>query len=343
MGKLTKGVLFLIALFAGALGAWIIALPILAFIFVPLLLKGRKGNSPTRGRSGFWLNAAGVVLLLLGLVAIYSGGAYSPLLFLAGGAFLLLRQRLRIGIMTQVKPVKNSILLRSWTNPFRWVGIAEAKVATRDIEGALSGVRERIVMVSAPTPRIFLIFLTNSWGQDGAERDIAVRIRSVARALVPLGVYLLPVDSTEAAAATRTRSVQSRLPKDDIVNVVSTLDYGAAAFEARHGFVSSIELYQRADGSMSEISLLSGRKDSPWGQITARELLHTVLQKIGAPRPDGYVAFLAGMAATQGETLGQRVVQSEREGGNLLLVASSDAPQVKLTKAQLRAIAEIYE
>lgn len=338
MGKPGKGVLFLAALFAAALGAWIITIPILGILFLPSLLRGREGGS-----TGFWLNILGVILLLLGLLAIFSGGTYSPVVFLTGGAVLVLRQRLRIGIATRTNPIENSILLRSRMNPFHWTGVIEVKVATRDIEGALSGLKERMLIVSTPSPRILLAFSTNSWRQAGAERDIIARIRSVARALVPLGLYLLPLDSSDAAAATRIQSVQSRLPKDDIAKVVSTLDYGAAAIEVRHGYLSSIELYQRPDASMTANSLLSGVKETPRGAITAREFLHAAFQKIGAPRPDGYAAFLAGMAATEGETLGHRLIQTERQEGNLLLVESTGAPQVKLTNAQLRAVAEIYE
>jgi len=50
------------------------------------------------------------------------------------------------------------------------------------------------------------------------------------------------------------------------------------------------------------------------------------------------------MAATQGEALGQRITEAVQGGREqVLLVASVGNPPVELSRAQLRAIAEIYE
>ena len=341
MGKLAKAALFMFALFAAALGAWIIAVPIFALIFVPPLLKGKKGTSSEGRGTKIWLDALGVTLVLLGVIAASVGGTFSPIVFIAGGAALILRRRLKIGFSSQTIPVENSILLRSRWNPFLWVGVAEAKVATRDIEGALSGVSERVLLLGGP-PRILLVFLTNSWRREGAEKEIIGRIRSEARALVPLGVYLLPLDSAEAVSVTKAHTEQVRIRKEGLQKMISVTDFGAAAYEGKHGFLSSFELYARPEGTKKETTLLSGIKDVPRERITVRDFIRDALQKVGAPHPDSYSAFLGGMAATEGETLGQRMTQTENRG-QVLLVASAGGPPVGLTKAQLRAIAEIYE
>lgn len=348
MGWMMKAGLFLFALFAAALGAWIIAIPILALLFLPSLSRGKRNKSfqstrPTKKGSGPWLNAIGIVLILLSLLAVFSGGIFSPIVFLALGMTMLLRQRLSVHITGQFAPIGNSILLRSQLNPFRWSAVAEAKVSTRDIEGALSGINERLLLVSSPTPRIFVVSSAYSFSRRGAEDQLTRRMQSNARALVPLGVYLLPLDSTETAAVTSLPSTRVEPRTGDLRQFISASDYGAVGIEGQHGFVDSFELYTRPDKTLNATSILSGAGERSTGMLTIRELLHEALQKIGAPHPDRYTAFLSSMAATEGESLGQRLTQTEGHQGQILLVASLGTPQVELTRAQLQAVARIYE
>lgn len=347
MGLLMKAGLFLLALMMLGLGAWIIAIPIMAYLFLPPLLKGRSGRRATsprarKGGLGTWLNGAGVVLTLLSLAAFSSGGTFSPIVFFAVGMALLLRRRLVIHVASQVTPLTDSILLRSRLNPSRWSAVAEAKVSTRDVEGALSGVNERLLLVSSPTPRILLVFSTISFGRVGAEEQLTKRMQSMARALVPLGVYLLPLDSAEASVATQVSSVRVDPQGEDVRQFLSASDFGGAAVEAEHGFVNSLELYSRMDNDLKPKPIISGSMTKPLALLTLREFLHEALPKIGAPHSDRYTTFLSSMAATEGETLGQRITQTESQGGQVLLVASLGSPQVELTKAQLRAVAGIY-
>ncbi len=67
-------------------------------------------------------------------------------------------------------------------------------------------------------------------------------------------------------------------------------------------------------------------------------------QRVGSPQPDRYAAFLSSMAATEGETLGQRITQTaEGSKGGLVLVSSLSSPQVEMSRAQLRAVSMVYE
>ena len=122
-------------------------------------------------------------------------------------------------------------------------------------------------------------------------------------------------------------------------------DYGALAVEAVHGFVAKFELYERSYGKgASGSSLLAKPNKRPGSSTTLRELLQAATQRIGTPKPDRYVEFLSSMAATEGETLGQRITQTVQASDNqLVLVASVGSPQVELSRAQLKAVTTIYE
>jgi hypothetical protein len=310
-------------------------------------LRDRKVISAAPQRSmwsnpGSLLDAAGVFLLLLCLIALLSGGTFSPLVFFAGGAALLLRRRMRI-LASPPSPVKNSVLLRSRLNPFAWFMVSEAKASTRDIEGALSGLSEQIIITSNPTPTVLLASSTSSWSRRSAEANLVRRIRAVAKSLVPLGVYLLPLDSVEAGAKTSLRSEQILPRKRDQKYEAAFLDYGAVAIEGRQGFVNSFVAYTRPDSERKLRSLLVSGKEKQAGNLTVREVVQDAIKKIGTPRPDEFTAFLGAMAATEGETLGHRVIQLEGQGPQALTVASPGSTQVRLTREQLRTITEIYQ
>ena len=351
MGLLTKGLILSVGLIAFGSGAWIIALPIFAYLFLPPILHNRRpapqGVSNT-GDTGWKsrlpvVKVLGAVLLLLSLIGIAEGGTFSPIVFGVPGLILLAAPTLVSSLSSNAKPVEDSILLRGRFVPFKWYAIAEVKVSTRDVASALSGVGERILLVSGPAPRILLIFATSSFSRSGAEDSLFRGIKSAARALVPLGVYLLPLDSSEAETLTQLKSLQIGPHRDDIRQFISTSDYGAVAVEGLHGFVRSFELYAKSDETLKTRSVLSGAWEMSQGLPTVREFLHLALHKTGAPHPDGYTAFLSSMAATEGETLGQRITQTEGDQGEILFVASLGTPQVKLTRAQLQAATRIYE
>jgi hypothetical protein len=350
MGLGMKVALLMFALVAAGLGAWIISLLIFGYLFLPPVFK-KKRSRPGKDSVALADNShsvgttkiVGGLFLVLSFVAVLSGGTLSPIVLALAGSLLFFWPRIISKMPVRAKPVENSVLLRGRLFPFRWFALAEAKVSTRDIESALSGVSERILVIANPTPRILLVFSTNSFNPSSAEDHFMKRIQSVARALVSLGVYLLPLDSAEAAAVTELRSLRIEPPTDDLRQFISTTDCGAVAAEARHGFVASFELYTRPDQTEKSKSVLSGTRERSPDLLTLKEFLHEALQKTGAPHPDMYTAFLSSMAATEGETLGQRLTQTEGQQGQVLLVASLSTPQVELTRAQLQAVAKVYE
>jgi hypothetical protein len=117
-----------------------------------------------------------------------------------------------------------------------------------------------------------------------------------------------------------------------------------AIVEAEHGFVKRLEMYTRSDEDAKGTPVFSPLKTVDTGRLTLRELLHGVREKLGAPQPDRYSAFLSSISATQGEALGQRITETVPGGQEqVLLVASVGNPPVELSRAQLQAIAKIYE
>ena len=341
---------FFVALAFAAFGGWIIAIPLFVLLFLPPILnrrsKEKRGpkDQPVREGGTSVLSVVGAVLVLLSAVAFFSGGTLSPIVFAICGFALLLRGRVSFPTSTWVAPVKDSILLRHRLAPFRWTVLAEAKVSTRDLEGAMSGVSERLLFTSGPKPKLFLVYTTSSLGRSGAERTLIKQIQRSARSLVPLGVYLLPLDSADAASIVTIHAPKAEPETSNLREHISTSDYSALVVEARHGFVEKFDLYDQPDEGSRGSSVLSSLKAVNSGQLTLRELLRGAREKLGSPHPDRYSAFLSSMAATEGEALGQRVTETV-EGGQqqLLLVASVGNPPVELSRAQLRAVSEIYE
>jgi hypothetical protein len=350
MGWGLKIGLFFVALIAADFGALIITIPILAFLFLPPILnrggggkRGRKEQSD-KGRGYSLASVAGWLLVLLSGVAFVSGGSLSPIVFAVLGFALVFRSRLSLPASTSLAPVSASILMRHTLAPYRWTALAEAKISTRDLEGALSGVSERLFFTSDPKPRVFLVFSTSSFGRGKAEETLTKRIQTTARSLVPLGVYLLPLDSAEAADIATIHASRAEPPTENLRQHISTSDYGSLIVESRHGFVEKFDLYARSDPESKGNSILSPLKTLNTGQLTLRELLHEARNGLGAPHPDRYGAFLSSMAATEGEALGQRITETVESGqGQVLLVASVGNPPVELSRAQLQAVSRIYE
>lgn len=353
MGWGLKIGLFFVALISAAFRAWIITIPLLAYLLLPPLLARRKGSSGFRGRDanaepttrgGLPVSKVlGSVLLVFSLVAIAARGTLSPIVLAFSGFLLLLGPKFGSQMSSRVRPVQDSMLLRGSILPFKWFALAEAKVSTRDPEGALSGVSERLLLLSVPAPRIFMVFSASSLGRKGAEEGILKRMQDAARGLGPLGIYLLPLDGAEALEVSRIEGARISVGGREVQQFLASANYAAVAVEAEGGFVTAMEFYGRNDDEKA-CSLLSPPRAKPRGSPMLRELLHATGQRMSAPQPDGYVTFLSSMAATEGETLGQRITQAVQGSDNqLLLVASLGSPQVELSRAQLRAVSWIYE
>ena len=349
MGVLLKGALLLVALFSFALGAWIVGVLIFAYLFLaPVLGRTRKPRAqgkdgkadPPPARHLPLARIAGVLLLVLSAVAIAEGGTFSPVVFGAPGLTLLALPGAASSLESRARPIDGSILLRGSIFPLRWSAIAELKISTRDPVGAISGLNERILYLTLPSPRLFVVFSTRSLRKAGAEDSIVGRMRVVARALNPLGVYLLPMDGKDASALLSLLG-RMKQPQGNVVQFASSATFGALQLEADGGVVKAFEFHPAEGRGAPALPPLRGR---PSSTVFLNEILQAALRRWGAPRPDQYAAFLGSMAATEGETLGQRLTELASGGdGQALQVASLGTPKVELTRAQLQGVTRIYE
>jgi hypothetical protein len=356
MGIGKKILLFIVGLMLLGLGAWIITALIFAYLFTPPLVRLARrsgtttipkvnGQTATHHRSFSPMKILGAFLLVLSLIALSSGGTFSPIVFGVAGLILIFFKPPRIlsSSLGGLTPIDNSILLRGKILPFKWFALAEVKVSTRDAEGALSGMKERLLLIPSPNPRMFFVFSTTSTGRRGAEEELMGRMHATAKAMSPLGIYLLPIDGRSALQISQQRGKKIHdVRPENLMHFLSSADFGAFTVESEHGFVTRYELYQ--SGGPGDSGLLSQPGNRLDGSIMLREALQAASHRVGVPKVDRYVAFLSSMAATEGETLGQRITQTTPgTDEQSLLVASLGSPQVEISRAQLRAVSQIYQ
>jgi len=347
MSLFGKVLLFIFALITFGLGAWIIALPILAYLFLPPILRSRGKSAPRQAfsngvpgrRSGMpVVKILGAVLLLLALIGIAEGGTFSPVVFGVPGVLLLAAPKAVSSLASSAKPVEDSILLRGSLLPFRWFAVARVYFSTRDPAGALSGLGERILFLSNPA-ELFIVFSTTALGRGTAERGILERMRSAAVTLSPLGVYLLPQEGKHAPEETSLRR-RVKIPDGGFAHFLSSAHYDSILVEARNGVVEAVDVHDGAWGG----SALNRPVSRPRSTVFLKEVLEAAFQRSGIPRPNEYTTFLSSMAATVGETLGQRIFESAVEDDDQAVAVSSlGTPKVFLSRVQLGAITSIYE
>ena len=175
-----KILLLIVGLMLLGLGAWIITALIFAYLFIPPMLRlARRPEAPAvahghparQRRSISAFRILGAFLLALSLIALGNGGTFSPLVFGGAGLILLFKPPHTMSfsrLFGGFKSAENSILLRGRIIPFRWLALAEAKVSTREVEGALSGMKERLLLISSPNPRMFVVLLRFvAWQEKG--------------------------------------------------------------------------------------------------------------------------------------------------------------------------------
>lgn len=370
MGLMLKGLAVLVGLMLLSLGAWPISAILFLYAFSGLILRSfrlRRRSPPTaaspapreggqvapavsfKGRLGHpWRRAIGMVFILLSAVAVAESGTLSPFVFGGVGLVLLLwgTSVVRLGGRGSLRPEAESILLRRSYDPIHWLALAEVKLATKQAGRALGGIDETLlVMSSEGGPSLFVVLEATSLTHRGAEETLLARFSELVRISAPLGAYLLPVDSAEAVDRLRLSVEPVRLDAKGWPSSLSTTDYDVLTVEARRGgFVHSVGAYRRdPDGSGK-----TGANLPPARQALSRpsllwEVFQELSKKLEWQKPDGYTTFLASMFATHGETFGERVSEAGgAESSQQVLVQSLGSPPVKMSRAQLRAIARVY-
>jgi hypothetical protein len=344
MGQAPKVLAVAVALFAVALGAWVVAIAALAWLGWSLRGRGarervtRQGEVlPRSGRPwGRW--CAGAVLLLLAAVAARSGGTYSPFAFGVPGIVVLLWPRTAAAPLRRVSPVAESILLRRTYVPFVWHAFAEVKLGREGRARAVSALNGTIVLFGGTAPSVLKEVSVRAVGHSRAESKAVRRLRSEAGRASARGAYLLPLDSSEAAKKLSAGLARAGLEAGDFEHA-QRLPFEVLALRSEEGRVASYDAFDLLEERRQPSVLCTGSRPR------RRPLLWEVAEKVeemqGWPGPDGATAFLASLDATRAQPFELRVKMAG-ESPEEVAVEGPGGTQATVTRAQLRALARIY-
>jgi hypothetical protein len=356
MGWLGKTLAVIFGLMLFGLGIWQLGILIFAILLVPPVLRGwiRKGKSPAsqglqgngRPRGKFTARyVVGGLLLLLAFAAFESHGILSPFVLGSLGILVLAWGRVRISILgSALRPVDESILLRSSPIPVSWVAVAEVKPLTRDLGRAMAGVNGAVLISASDTPSIYVVVVKGALTERSAEAAIVETLKETALSLSALGAYLLPLDSKQASAFFQPSFEVARIGDGDWSQSVASGTYDLISIRQEKGFARSLGLHRRVN---------QGREGKGRIPSTSQEFAHppflaeaykAIGNRLTWPSPDQYTAFLSSLMATSGEPVGTRIVDA---GGapqsQMVLVRSQGSPSVELSRAQLRAVVRMYD
>jgi hypothetical protein len=361
MGWLFKGLVLVVGLFSLTLGFWPLWAPCFGYLAYSLWSATRRRNVYVKDRTGGaaqpprpkkprlfkrrYLLAG--VFFVLGAAAHGDRGTYSPYVFISLGVAIVLSGVPRITQrMSALKPVPDSILLRSRWFPISWVSLVEVKFGTPQMSRALSSVGcEVLLTTDSERISVYLPLRVLALSAPQANRRVVERLAPLARQLSPKGAFVFPLDAKEAAARI-TWSLES---------VDLALEYG------RNGVVSLNStpfdiLVIKPDGHLVEraagYAKLGGSKQggpalpSPGRKLGSQPLVWEALEVLGekfqVKEADPCTSFLSSVCATKGEGVGDRLVNEGRDGTATVMVSSLGAGQVELTRPQLRAIVRAY-
>jgi hypothetical protein len=346
MGAILKGLAFLVGLSMLGLGAGLLSLPLFLYAFWGLLFgrkrsQGRYGDSHSKpARGGIGKRAAlGIVLLIFAAIAIAQGGRFSVLLFGGSGLLLLFWNHIPWKMPgSAVRPIRESILLRSTLVPFRWVSISEVKFLTRNVAGVLSSINEPI-LIDASKGSVYLMINVLALDHSQALQKSCSQSRDIASVLSQLDAYLVPLDSQDARALLGTSLKEVKIDPENWKNSVQTLPYDLLALNPKSGVVATIGLYRRTGEKSS-----SPRTISPSRRISMPPMLWEVIkaleQRMPWPDPDDVAGFVASLSATRGEPLALRL--DGNLSGETVQTVTTMGREVEFQPSQLRAMVAIY-
>ena len=240
--------------------------------------------------------------------------------------------------------MKSSILLRARWNPFSWTTVAEVKPITRDLGKALSGLNQTIMVTASGTPSIRIALHRTAFSEKSAEESMLTEMERINRGIVPVGAYLLPLDSTQAAQTLQAPLQPTPVSEDGWALGLSTGPYDVLSVQPGNGFAGSLGLYRRAPAGVSPspaVPLASKRFKHPpllW------EVFKSLEGRMHWPNPDRYTAFLSSIYATSYEPMGSNIIDGGTPSptAETVVVKSHSSPAVELSRTQLRAIMRIY-
>jgi hypothetical protein len=327
------------------------ALPIALLAFLYLVFSIRKPHRQQvyvmRQRDVFteperpWKRyAAGGFLLFFSLIALESGGTYSPAVFLLCGLAVVFWPHIRrSGFANRVVPAHNSVLLRSLLFPFAWHALVEVKLESQDQTRGIASMSGKVMVFAGKTPSIFQVVSVLALDYRYAEKRIMKRLKQESRMLSQRGAHLLPVDSIEAAEKLSVGLERLELGTEDL-EAVSSLPFDVLMLRVRDGLVVSHGAFSISE-SRGEAAAIPAPDVTHLRQPLLAEMVQQIGEKHGWPGPDEFSPFLAALDASRNEAFAERVQMKGETGGKLTVETPSGA-QVGLTRPQLRALARIY-
>ncbi len=350
MGWLGKSAAFLIAVVLFGVGMWEISLLILAVLLVPAIFRTRRGKGAPREngrqRGKFPVRfVLGGSLLLLALGAYLIHGSYSPFVLASLGLLVVLWGRLPMSVLgSELKPVDDSILLRSSPFPVSWAAVAEVKPITHDVGRALAGLTGAVVVSASDSPSIYFVVERLALNQRSAEDAVIATLRETAMSLAALGAYLLPLDSKRALSLLQPSLEAFALGGADWPTALASGAYDFLSIKQEKGFARSLSAYKKVGQGREG----RGRIPSPSRELVHPPFLMEVYKAVGNrltwPNPDQYAAFLSSLLATSGEPIGTRVLDAgDGSQSQMVVVKSQGSPSVELSRAQLRAVVRMYD
>ncbi|MDG7013999.1 MAG: hypothetical protein JRN11_01170 [Nitrososphaerota archaeon] len=345
MGWGARLLVVLAGLVALALGAWpifLLGLVYLAYSFrKPRAKRAVIVKQQVLARPGRpWGRCAlGCALLLLALAAVAAGGTLSPVAFSAGWlAVFLWPLARRSGVGGRVVPMTDSILLRSRLFPLRWHALAEVKLEAQDQPRGVAALDGRLLVFAGRSPSAFQVVSVYALGYSAAEEKVLRALRRETRTLSQRGAHLLPLDSRDAAKRLSLTLERLDVGTQDL-EAVSSLPFDVFAVRTEEGLVVSHRAFRVSEPAGPPFIPHSDL--APARRPLFAELVEEIQERHGWPGPDEFSPFLAALDASRAEPFSDRVVaRGEAEGK--VSVEAPEGAEVKLTRAQLRAVARVY-
>jgi len=350
MGWLGKSLAVILALMLLGAGVWQISLLIFAWLLLPLIFRAWKRrpapHDKGKQKGKFQVRyALGGLLFVLAFLGYLAHGSFSPFVFGSLGVLVMLWGRIPASVIgSRLKPVKESMLLRSSPLPFSWAAVAQVKPLTRDLGKALAGVTGTVVVSVSETPAVFVVVERRALGERSAEEAILKALKESAISLSALGAYLLPLDSKQALTLFQPSLEASKIGDGDWSNAVASGTYDVISIRQEKGFAKSLGIYQKVD---------TGREGRASIPPSSQEFAHPpflmeVFKALGSrltwPSSDQYTAFLSSLLATSGEPIGTRILDAGAASqSEMVEVRSQGSPSVELSRPQLRAVVRMYD
>jgi len=341
----------LIAVFVGLLafgvGAWPITLLAFLYLFFSLRKPRRQpvyvlkqGEIFTKPERPWKRYAASGFLLFLSLIALESGGTYSPLVLFLGGigviSWPLIR---RSGLANRVVPIHDSVLLRSLVFPFAWYSLVEVKLELQDQARAIASMNGKMILFGGRTSSMFHIVSTLALDYKRAEKKTMKMVKDESRMLSQRGAHLLPIDSSQAAERLSVGLERLKLGTNDL-EAISALPFDVLLLHVQDGVIVAHGAFN-ISGRHGECPIIPTTDTTHIKQPLFVEMVQRIGESHGWPGPDEFSPFLAALDASRTEVFADRIRMKE-ETTEKLTVETPSGAQVGLTRPQLRALARIY-